>query len=61
MRTSELLEKLFDLERSIGVETNATILRKIIDIEEEVLFMQRERAEVETRLVYGSIERYQKN
>jgi hypothetical protein len=45
MWTSELLEKLFDIERSIGVETNATIRNKIIDIEEYVLSMQRERAE----------------
>jgi hypothetical protein len=46
MRTPELLEKLFDIERSIGIEDNATIRNKLIAVEEDVLFMQRERAEM---------------
>jgi|SRR5580658_7264169 hypothetical protein len=45
MRISEILEKLFDIERSIAVETNATILNKIIELEEDVLSMQWEKAE----------------
>lgn len=46
MRTPELLERLFEIERSIGVEDNETILNKLIDLEECVLLMQRERAEI---------------
>lgn len=46
MRTSELLERLFDLERSIGVETDATLRNKVIELEEFVLLMQKERAEI---------------
>lgn len=46
MRITQLLEKLFDLERSIGVETNTTILKTIIDIEENVLLMKQEIAEM---------------
>jgi hypothetical protein len=45
MYTTELLQKLFDIERSIGIETNATIRNKVIEVEEWVLLMQRERAE----------------
>jgi hypothetical protein len=45
MHTTELLQKLFDIERSIGIENNTTIRNKIIDVEEWVLMMQRERAE----------------
>jgi hypothetical protein len=46
MRSPELLEKLFDIERSIGIEDNATIRNKLIELEEDVLLMQRERAEI---------------
>jgi hypothetical protein len=46
MRTSQLLEKLFDIERSIGVENDETIRNKIIEVEEDVLFIQRERIEM---------------
>jgi hypothetical protein len=43
MRTPELLKKLFDLERSIGVEDETTIRGKIIELEEHVLLMQRDK------------------
>jgi hypothetical protein len=45
MRTTELLEMLFDVERSIGIENNTTIRNKVIEIEEWVLLLQRERVE----------------
>jgi hypothetical protein len=45
MYTTELLKKLFDIERSIGIENNTTIRNKVIDVEEWVLSMQRETAE----------------
>jgi hypothetical protein len=44
MRTPELLEKLFDIERSIGIGDNATIRKKLMEVEEDVLLLQRERA-----------------
>jgi hypothetical protein len=44
MRTPELLEKLFDIERSIGIEDNATIRKKLMEVEEDVLLLQREKA-----------------
>jgi hypothetical protein len=44
MRTPELLEKLFAIERSIGIEDNATIRKMILEVEEDVLLLQRERA-----------------
>jgi hypothetical protein len=46
MRTPELLEKLFEIERSVGVEDNATIREKVIEVEECVLSMQRESVEL---------------
>jgi hypothetical protein len=46
MRTPELLEKLLDIERSIGIEDNTAIRNKLIELEEDVLLMQR--AKVET-------------
>jgi len=45
MRTPELLEKLFDIERSIGIEDNAVIRNKLINLEEDVLLMQREKVD----------------
>jgi hypothetical protein len=45
MNTTVLLEKLIDIERFVGVEPDAEIRRKVIDIEEYVLRMQSELAE----------------
>jgi hypothetical protein len=46
MYTSELLEKLFEIERSIGVETPMVLRSKVVDAEECVLRMQKEIADV---------------
>jgi hypothetical protein len=45
MNTSILLEKLFDIERSVGVENTFTVRNKIIDAENYVFRMQRDGAE----------------
>jgi hypothetical protein len=45
MNTTVLLAKLIDIERYVGVEPDAEIRRKVIDIEEYVLRMQTESAE----------------
>jgi len=45
MNTTVLLAKLIDIERFVGVEPDAEIRRKVIDIEEYVLRMQSESAE----------------
>ena len=45
MRTPELLKKLFEIERSIGIEDDTSIRSKLIEVEEEILLMQRDRAE----------------
>jgi hypothetical protein len=43
--TNLLLEKLIQLERSIGVETETTLRRQVIDAQDCVLAMQKEIAE----------------
>jgi hypothetical protein len=45
MDTTVLLERLIDLERFIGVEPDAVIRRKLIDIEECILTMHEEATE----------------
>jgi hypothetical protein len=42
VNTTILLQKLIDIEKSIGKETDRTILDKILDAENCVLDMQRE-------------------
>ena len=45
MNTTILLQKLIDIEKSIGKETDRAILEKIFDAENCVLEMQREMIE----------------
>lgn len=45
MNACVLLEKLIDIERSIGVETETSLHRKVIEAQEYLLEMQREMAE----------------
>jgi hypothetical protein len=44
MNLTILLKKLIEIERSIGVETDAVIRRKVQDVQDDVLQMQKERA-----------------
>jgi hypothetical protein len=46
MYISELLEKLFEIERSIGVEEPCVVRSKVMDAQECILQMQKEMAEV---------------
>lgn len=45
MNTRVLLEKLIDIERSIGVDSTVSLHMKVIDAQEYVLEMQKEMAE----------------
>ena len=45
MNITGLLQKLFEIERSIGSETNAAILNQVLDAENCLLEMQREMIE----------------
>jgi hypothetical protein len=45
MNTAVLLEKLTDLELSIGVETNATLRIKVLDTQDCILAMQKSKVE----------------
>jgi hypothetical protein len=40
-----LMEKLIEIERSIGVETNTTVRKQVLDAQDYLLGMQREIAE----------------
>lgn len=42
MNSSILLQKLIDIERSIGVETDSTVRHKVLDAEDCLLRMQGE-------------------
>lgn len=44
MNLTSLLKKLIEIERSIGVETDAVIRRKVQDVQDDVLQMQKELA-----------------
>lgn len=46
MYISELLDRLFDIERSIDVENSTVIRNKVLDAEECVLRIQNEISEV---------------
>ena len=45
MNINGLLQKLFEIERSIGSETNTAILNQVLDAENCLLEMQREMIE----------------
>jgi hypothetical protein len=45
MNTNILLDKLIEIERSIGVETNTTLRKQVLDAQDCVLEMQREMVE----------------
>lgn len=45
MSTRILLQKLIDIEKSIGKETDKTILYMVLDAEDHLLEMQREMTE----------------
>jgi hypothetical protein len=45
MNTTVLLQKLIEIERSIGVETNATIRNQVLDLQDHVLEMQKQTLE----------------
>jgi len=45
MNTTVLLQKLIEIERSIGVETNATIRNQVLDLQDYVLEMQKQTLE----------------
>jgi hypothetical protein len=45
MNANVLLNQLLDIERSIGVETNAALRKKVQDAEDSLLRMQKEMAE----------------
>jgi hypothetical protein len=40
MRVSELLEKLLDIQRSVGVETDTAVRLKLVDAQHYVLAME---------------------
>jgi hypothetical protein len=44
MDTTQIMEKLVNIERFLGVEPDSEIRRKVIDVEDCVLAMQEERA-----------------
>jgi hypothetical protein len=46
MTITALIDKLTDIERSIGVESNSTIRSRIIDAQDYALEMQREIGEI---------------
>jgi hypothetical protein len=46
MTITALIDKLTDIERSIGVESNSTIRNRIIDAQDYALEMQREIGEI---------------
>jgi hypothetical protein len=46
MTITTLLDKLIDIESSLGVESNLTIRKRIIDAQDYALGMQREMAEI---------------
>jgi hypothetical protein len=45
MNPTVLLEKLIEIERSIGSETNTTLRNKVLEAQEYVLEMQKETVE----------------
>jgi hypothetical protein len=45
MNTTVLLQKLTEIERSIGVETNATIRNQVLDLQDFVLETQKQTLE----------------
>ena len=45
MNIKTLIDKLTDIELSIGVQNNTTVRDKVIDVQDCLLQMQRERAE----------------
>jgi hypothetical protein len=45
MNTCVLLEKLIDIERSLGVETTISVHKKVIEAQECLLAIQKEMAE----------------
>jgi hypothetical protein len=44
MNLTTLLDKLIEIERAIGTETDAVIRRKMQDVEDYVLELQKEKA-----------------
>jgi hypothetical protein len=42
MSPNLILEQLLDIERSIGVETNAIVRKKVQDAEDSLLLLQKE-------------------
>jgi hypothetical protein len=54
MDTTVLLEKLIDIERFIGVEPDAVIRRKVIDIEDYILTMHEEAIESLRRAIQAA-------
>ena len=45
MDTNILLQKLIEIEKSIGVETNTTLRKQVLDAQDCVLQIQKETAE----------------
>ena len=43
MSVSVLLEKLVDIQRSVGIETNSVVKHKLMDAQEYLLAMEKER------------------
>ena len=56
MDTTVLLEKLIDIERYIGVEPDAVIRRKVIDIEDYILTTHEEAIESIRRAIVAAEE-----
>ncbi|MGD0913813.1 MAG: hypothetical protein ABR928_18100 [Terracidiphilus sp.] len=46
MTVTALIDKLIDIERSLGVESNSSVRERIIDVEDYALGMQREIGEI---------------
>lgn len=45
MNINILLEKLIEIEQSIGVETNSTLRKQVLDMQDTLLAMQKEMVE----------------